>query len=103
MLHHFHLEHEETGSASAIRLGGELDIAAAPQFRRVVGDLMGVGVRDVTVDLGETEFVDSSGLGALLWAEHRLRAAGGELAVVNARETVARTFALAGLATLLLH
>ena len=103
MTHHFHLQHEEHGGASAMRVCGDLDIAAADQFRRMVGDLMGSGVRVVTVDLAETEFLDSTGLGALLWAEHRLRAAGGDLVVVHARGPVARTFSMAGLASLLAH
>lgn len=103
MTHHFHLQHEEHGGASAMRVDGELDIAAADQFRRMVGDLMGAGVRVVTVDLAGAEFVDSTGLGALLWAEHRLQAAGGDLVVLHARGPVARTFALAGLGSLLAH
>ena len=103
MLHHFELRHAEHDGASAMHVAGELDIAAAPAFRRMVGDLMGAGVRVVTVDLSEAELVDSTGLGALLWAEHRLRAAGGDLAVVGAGGAVARTFAVAGLDRLLAH
>jgi anti-sigma B factor antagonist len=103
MLHHFALRHEEHGVASAMRVTGELDLAGAPHFRRLIGELMGLGVREVTVDLTDTEFVDSSGLGALLWAERRLRAVGGELEVVNAQENVLRTFVIAGLDRLLVH
>ena len=103
MIHHFELTHEEDGTATSLHLAGDMDIAAAPQFRRVLGDLMGSGVREVTVDLAETEFVDSSGLGALLWADHRLDAIGGRLSIVNPCDTVKRTFALAGLDSLLLH
>ena len=103
MLHHFELQHTEHGGASTMRVEGELDVAAAPRFRRLVGDLMGAGIRAVTVDLSHTAFVDSSGLGALLWAEHRLRAVGGDLAVVNPSEQVRRTMKLAGLDELLLH
>ena len=97
MIRHFDLRHEEQGAASTMHISGELDIAAAPHFRQMLGDVMGTGVRDVRVDLSGTDFVDSSGLGALLWAEHRLRAVGGTLELVNAQENVARTFALAGL------
>lgn len=103
MLHHYELRHEEKGTASTVRIEGELDIAGAAHFRRIVGDLMGSGVRRVEVDLSATEFVDSSGLGALLWAEHRLKAIGGQLDIVNPRRDVARTFALAGLDGILLH
>lgn len=103
MLHHLDLQHSEHGGASAMRIAGELDIATAPQFRRVVRELMGGGVRTVTVDLADAEFVDSSGLGALLWAEHRLQAIGGELAVLNPSDSVRRTMEIAGLDGLLMH
>ena len=103
MLHHYELRHEEKGTASTVQIEGELDIAGAAHLRRILGDLMGSGVRQVQVDLSATEFVDSSGLGALLWAEHRLKALGGRLDVVNPCQSVARTFALAGLDGILLH
>jgi anti-sigma B factor antagonist len=101
MLHHFTLTHSEQGAASAMRMQGEFDVATAPRFRRVVGELMAGGVRDVTVDLTDTVFVDSTGLGAVLWAERRLRAVGGSVTVVNPQENVARTFEMAGLDRLL--
>lgn len=99
----FQLRHEERGQRSELEVVGELDIAAAPQLRRVVGALMGTGVREMRVDLGSADFLDSSGLAALLWAEHRLRAVGGTLIVVNAPDGVRRTIELAGLDDVLLH
>jgi len=101
MVSRFELHHDEYGAVSAVTVAGELDLAAAPEFRNMVRELMGRGVRVLTIDLGETEFVDSSGLGALLWAEHRLQAFGGELAVVHAHGPVERSFRLAGLDAML--
>ena len=103
MFGHFELRHEEHGRRSDLVVVGELDIATAPRLRRVVGDLMGSGVREMRVDLDGAEFIDSSGLGALLWTEHRLRAVGGHLSVVNAHDGVLRTIELAGLEDVLLH
>ena len=103
MIQHFDITHAEDGPRSELHLTGDLDVAAAPRFRQVLGDLMGAGVREVTVDLEDTDFVDSSGLGALLWAEHRLHAIGGELSIVNPAEQVLRTFTMAGLKDVLLH
>ena len=86
--------------AAVLSVAGELDLATAGQLRRTVGDLMGMGTRQVTVDLSEVEFIDSTGLGALLWAEHRLQAVGGELAAVRCCPPVERAFSLAGLGRL---
>ena len=104
MNNHFELHHHEPApDATVLTVVGDLDLAAAPAFKQVVGDLMGAGVRHVELDLAATEFVDSSGLGAVLWADHRLNAIGGDLEVNNASGNVARTFTIAGLAQLIEH
>jgi anti-sigma B factor antagonist len=95
--------HEPTPDVTKLQVVGDLDLASAPSLRQLLGDLMGAGVRHVDVDLSSTEFVDSTGLGALLWADHRLQAAGGDLSLRNADGPVARIFALAGLDSLLVH
>ena len=78
-----------------ISVCGDLDIGTAPQLRSAIGEQMGLGRRHVAVDFGQAEFIDSSGMGALLWAARRLRAAGGDLVAVNVTGAVDRTFALA--------
>jgi anti-sigma B factor antagonist len=82
--------------AAVVTVSGDLDIAAAPALRTNLADLMGGGVRRVEISLEGCTFLDSSGLGALLWASHRLAAAGGELVVTGAHGAPARTMALAG-------
>ena len=101
MVSRFDLQHDDHGAVSAVTVSGELDLASAPEFRTMVRELMGGGVRIVTVDLAGTDFIDSSGLGALLWAEHRLQAVGGELVVLHAHDSVERSFRLAGLDAML--
>ena len=99
----FDLKTTHADGHAVVEVLGELDVAAAASFRRAVGDLMGGGDRHLVVDLAATSFVDSSGLGALLWAEHRLQAIGGEIDIVNLSPAVARIFEMAGLQTLLVH
>src|SRR5829696_10112905 len=86
----------ETEHAALLSVTGELDIATAPQLRVAVGDLMGQGIRHVEVDLEGCSFIDSSGMGALLWASHRLHAAGGELIAVHAHGPTMRALQIAG-------
>jgi anti-sigma B factor antagonist len=101
--HHFEL-HCTAPDAHHCELSviGELDIASTSRFRSALGELMGIGQRDVVVDLSGTEFLDSSGIAVLLWAHHRLEAAGGHLTVLNAAGGVARTLELTGAAKILL-
>jgi anti-sigma B factor antagonist len=97
MQRHFELRcetpDERHGELSVV---GELDLASSPEFRETLGELMGTGHRDVRLDLADTEFLDSSGIGTLLWAHHRLEAVGGHLTLANAHGTVARTLRLTG-------
>src|SRR3954465_11549859 len=83
--------------ASALAIAGDLDVATAPHFRRAVGGLLGSGTRRLLVDMRHTDFLDSSGLGALVWAQFRMRAAGGDLAVAGAHTGVRQTIAVSHL------
>ena len=88
---------QRTEDGAVLTVSGELDIATAPRVRAAVADLLGQGVRHVEVDLTDCTFIDSTGMGALLWAAHRLRAAGGDVVALHARGATARALDLAGL------
>ena len=103
---HAPLKLRETPTATdgcTLEVGGELDLATVGQLRTAIGRLMGTGCREIVVDLAATTFLDSSGLGALVWASHRMRAAGGELTVVNPDEQIAKTLRVTGVEKLLLR
>lgn len=93
------VDHFADGACS-LTVVGELELATAPAFRRAVAGLLGSGVRRLLVDLRHTDFLDSTGLGALVWAQFRMRSAGGDLAVAGAQEPVRQTIAVSGLADL---
>ena len=82
--------------AAVLAIHGDLDIAAAPRVRTAIGDLMGQGVRHLEVDLADCEFIDSTGIGALLWGARRMEAAGGDLVAVHVHGAAARTFEVSG-------
>jgi anti-sigma B factor antagonist len=88
-------------AACSVAVVGELELATAPAFRRAVSGLLGSGMRRMLVDLRHTDFLDSTGLGALVWAQFRMRSAGGELAVAGAQEPVRQTISVSGLADLI--
>lgn len=70
-----------------------LDAAVAPAFRQAVVDRVERGERRLVMDLGRVEFMDSSGLGALVSI---LKAAGsqGAMALCQAGGTVPGLLAL---------
>jgi anti-anti-sigma factor len=86
------------GGVSILAVVGELDLATAPHFRRAVGGLLGSGGRRLVVDLTDADFLDSTGLGALVWAQLRARAAGGDVIAAGGEDDVAHAIASSGLA-----
>lgn len=84
-----------------LEVGGELDLYTAPRLSSQVGELIALGATGLVVDLTETTFVDSTALHVLLDARKRIRAAGGDLAVVCPNPQVRRIFEVTGVDGLL--
>ena len=82
---------------TVVAVTGELDIYAAPRLRSQLIDLIGSGVRRLVVDLDAVTFIDSTGLGVLIGALKRLRAAQGEMRLVATGEAVVRMLRVTGL------
>ena len=70
------------------RLTGLLDAFSEPTFRKVVGKFIEEGPQHVILVLAQIDFIDSSGLGALVQLVKQAQSAGGSLQIVtNARVT----------------
>lgn len=70
-----------------------LDAAAAPGFKRSVVQLIEGGAHQLVLDLALVEFLDSSGLGAMVSILKALGGRGG-IAICNARGGVMSLFKL---------
>ena len=80
-----------------LEVGGEIDVYTAPQLREHLIAMVEAGDRQVVVDLGRVEFLDSTGLGVLVGALKRLRGVDGELSLVCAQERLLKIFRITGL------
>lgn len=78
----FDLQLQTSGGRTVIAVSGELDVLTAPQLHARLDEAIDQGHRDVWVDLRPTEFIDSSGLSALVAANKRIRSLGGDLGLV---------------------
>lgn len=74
--------HKESAEGAVVTLDGDLDIVTSEDVKRQLAALVEGGSRSVTVDVGAVDFVDSSGLGALV-AVHQLASANGSRFVVR--------------------
>lgn len=65
------------------RLTGLLDAFSEPTFRKVIGKCVEEGPKHIILDLSQIDFVDSSGLGALVQLAKQAQSANGGLQIVT--------------------
>jgi anti-sigma B factor antagonist len=66
---------------AVVRCTGRLNMVSAPALREAVTGVVSAGRARVAVDLSGVEFMDSSGLGALVGCLKSARQAGGDLRI----------------------
>ena len=93
----FILNDEARDNRHVIAVTGEVDLFTAPELKERLVELIDSGQRQIIIDLSETTFLDSTGLGVLIGALKRLRASDGELVIVNQEASIAKTFEITGL------
>jgi anti-anti-sigma factor len=79
---------EVRDNCQLFRLTGLLDAFSEPTFRKVIGSKIDDGPKNIILDLSQIDFVDSSGLGALVQLAKQSQTNEGTLQIVtNARVT----------------
>lgn len=63
-----------------------------PEFKEKLDELKQSGRTHVVVDLGETDFMDSSGIGALISGLTSMRRAGGDVRLANMEKRIRNLF-----------
>ena len=90
------IRNEHHGESVVYRLFGSLDIATAPTVRTALLEATD-SARDLLVDLSGLEFIDSTGLGALIGAHRRALEHGGKVRLVVREGPIARLLNITGL------
>lgn len=83
---------DNKGSWAVVSLEGDLEVAGAEQLNQVVADLLSAKRRQVILDLTKCEYVDSSGLGALLDISKNCHRQGCALRLAGLNENVRDVF-----------
>jgi anti-anti-sigma factor len=86
------IETRVDGDLTHLVLSGEFDLAGVHTFERAIAQAEHSGPQTILVDLAELQFMDSSGLRALVSANERAKAAGRRFAIVPGPEHVRRVF-----------
>ena len=87
---------EDAGGYQILRPSGDLDVYTVGSLRDALATLIEDKTPKVVVDLDGVPFMDSSGLGALMGGVHRMREAGGDLAIACTREQHLKLFTITG-------
>ncbi|MDO9379228.1 MAG: STAS domain-containing protein [Nocardioidaceae bacterium] len=76
---------------------GRLNMVSARRLGEVVTELVGAGTNRIVVDMAQTDFMDSSGLGALIAGLKTTRQAGGDLRLACPTEQIQTVLELTNL------
>jgi anti-sigma B factor antagonist len=86
---------------AVLQVTGEVDVYTAPMLREQIRELAAKGAVHLIADLGQVDFLDSTGLGVLIGGLKRIREAGGSLALSITAPRLLRIFQITGLTNVL--
>jgi anti-sigma B factor antagonist len=87
----------QDGRVQLFALGGSLDIATSPTLRAALLEAAERDAHEIVVDLTNLEFLDSTGLGALIGAHKRASERGGSMRLAAQEGQILRLLRITGL------
>ncbi len=88
---------DRDADVATVALHGEVDVLTVDQVRVALTDAIAGGPRSIVVDLAGLTFIDSTGLGALVFGFQRARDAGIAFRLTRASRGVRQVLVLSGL------
>lgn len=73
---------EVRDNSQIFRLAGLLDAFSEPTFRKVVDKYVEEGPSSIILDMSQIDFIDSSGIGALVQVAKKVQQANGKLQLI---------------------
>ena len=88
----------DVGRRAVLAIGGEVDLATAPELHSAIDAALDSGASELWLDLGATTFMDSSGLHVVSQGQARAQALRRQLVIICPPGPVRRLFELTGFA-----
>ena len=85
-----------TVTNNVVAVAGEVDVSNADQLRAALDERLGADAPEISVDLSEVPYIDSTGIGVLVGAAQRCAEKGVGFEVVEPQRNVARVLGLLG-------
>lgn len=95
------IEQSRQGNITVIRLIGDLELTGCREVDHRLRETLGEANGKVVIDLKETRYIDSSGLGILVSLYSHIRKSGGQLVLANPNRSVRRLFDLTNVQNML--
>jgi anti-sigma B factor antagonist len=87
---------QQIGDVTVVELSGRLHLGNSLTYaENAINRLIEGGTRKLVIDLARLDYMDSSGLGMLIYSGGRMQESGGQMRVAGASGTVARVFQIA--------
>jgi len=90
-------ERSISGAVHILSLDGEMDLYNATDLKDTVTEMFVRGIKHLVIDLEQLEYIDSSGISALLFTYTQCRTRSVDLAFINVRGSVRRVIELTSL------
>ena len=94
---HLDIDVTERDGYTVLSPQGEIDFATGPQLKDALTELLVAGEVNLVVDLLEVDFIESTGLGALIGGRRRAHALKGSLVLVCTEDQMLKIFRITGL------
>lgn len=95
------LKKEQDGNKLMVSVNGRLDTNAAPIMMKELEEWLVEPVNEFVLDMDACDYVASSGLRAILWAQKKMNGLGGTMVVKNVIGDVMEVFEMTGFADIL--
>jgi len=87
-----------SGNVFICYVNGELDHHSTEEFRNYIDNNMENNpVKNLVLDMSWLQFMDSSGIGALIGRYKKINSFGGKMAIVNESKQVSKIFEVSGI------
>ncbi|MCX8124898.1 MAG: STAS domain-containing protein [Spirochaetes bacterium] len=91
------IEFKDIGEHKVIAVSGEVDLYNVSELKKALFSVTDGSYSSVVVDLKDVNYMDSSGIGALVAGQKKMRAHNGKFALMNIHDDVLNILKLATL------
>jgi anti-anti-sigma factor len=90
------ITNDVSGERATLKLGGRFDFHSHRDFNSAYEKILEIGsVREIVIDLGEVDYLDSSALGMLLLLREKAEGKGKSVALAGLKGTVKQVLEIA--------